>query len=71
MDGSKVMYMAYIGGWDPVMAFSVDEKKAKTLALVYKKQRCADDLDKWNWKECEEYYGAWVETIEEGTVIEE
>ena len=65
------MYMAFIRGWDPVVAFSEDEKTAKKLAIKEKKKSCKDDLDKWSWKTVEEYYGAWVKEIKEGMVITE
>jgi len=63
------MYMAVISGWNVVVAFSEDEEKAKKLAVGTKKKHCVDDLEKWNWKECKEFYGAYVKKVEEGTVI--
>ena len=68
-DGGTIMYMAKICGWDEVLAFSEDEEKAKKLAVKEKKRRCKNDLKKWNWEKCEEYYGAFVEEIKEGTVL--
>ncbi len=67
--GGGHMFMACIGGWDEVLAFSEDEEKAKRLAVKEKKRRCKDDLEKWNWQECADYYGAWTEEIKEGTVL--
>ncbi len=63
------MYMAVIRGWYEVRAFSEDKEKAKQLAVRKKKRYCKDDLEEWNWKECEEYYGAYVEKIKEGMVL--
>ena len=65
------MYMAFIGGWDSVAAFSEDEKTAKKLAIREKKRYCKDDLDKWSWNNVKDYYGAWVQEVKEGTVITE
>ena len=63
------MYMAVIKGWTEVRAFSEDKSKAKDLAVKKKKSLCQDDLNKWNWEECDIYYGAYVAEIKEGTVI--
>ena len=63
------MYMACIGGWDNVQAFSDDKEKAKQLALNEKRKLCKDDLEKWTWAECEEYYGAWVVELHESLVL--
>lgn len=63
------MYIAYIGGWNPIMAFSKDEETAKKLALKKKKALYKEDLEKWNWETVSEYYGAWTERIEEGSII--
>ena len=63
--------MAYISGWQPVAAFSEDEKTAKSLAVKKKKKFCKDDLDRWTWETVADYYGAWVKEIKEGTVIQE
>lgn len=65
------MYMAHIGGWDTVQAFSEDKEKAKKLAVKQKKKWCRDDLDKWTWETCDEYYGAWVVEIKEGLILSE
>ena len=65
------MYMAYVCGWQSVAAFSEDEETAKKLAVKEKKRYCKDDLDRWTWNNVEEYYGAWVEKVKEGTVIKE
>ena len=65
------MYMAAIRGWYEIRAFSEDKEKAQKLAVKEKKKLCKDDLKKWNWKECEEYYGAYVEEISEGKVLVE
>ena len=63
------MYMASIFGWNGVHAFSKDKETAKRLALKEKELSCKDDLDEWSWERCEEYYGASVVFLEEGTVI--
>ena len=63
------MYVAVILGWYEVMSFSEDEEKAKKLAVKEKKKYCKDDLEKWNWEECEEYYGAYTYKIKEGLVL--
>lgn len=63
------MYMALISGWEDTIAFAEDEEKAKKLAVKYKKKYCKDDLEKWNWGECEDYYGACTYNIKDGTVI--
>lgn len=63
------MFMAHIGGYDSVQVFSEDREKAKKKAVQLKRVRCLHDLEKWNWKECESYYGAWVKEIKEGTVL--
>lgn len=64
------MYMAHIDGWDSVQAFSEDKEKAKKMALKQKKEWCRDDLEKWTWEECCNYYGAWVVEIKDGMVLE-
>jgi hypothetical protein len=61
--------MAHIDGWDSVQVFSEDKEKAKRKAVQIKKKRCRDDLDEWNWEECDNYYGAWVIEIKEGLVL--
>ena len=63
------MYMAVIGGWDSIQAFSENREKAKRTALKAKKSRCKDDLDSWTWNNVTEYYGGWVVEIKEGTVL--
>lgn len=63
------MYMAHIDGYDSVQVFSEDKEKAKKKAVQIKKKRCRDDLEKWTWDECDEYYGAWVVEIKEGLVL--
>lgn len=63
------MWMAHIDGYDSVQVFSEDKEKAKKKAVQIKKKRCRDDLDKWTWEECEEFYGAWVVEIKEGLVL--
>ena len=63
------MVMALIGGWTEVMAFAEDEEKAKRLALKEKKRRCRDDLEKWTWKRCDEYYGTIVKEVKDGVVL--
>lgn len=63
------MYLAKICGWNTVVSFSEDKEKAKKLAVREKKKYCKDDLEKWNWKECEEYYGAEITEIKEGLVL--
>ena len=65
------MYMAMIGGWTNVAAFSEDENTAKKLAIKEKKKWCKDDLKRWTWKNVEEEYEAWVMEIKEGTVLNE
>ena len=63
------MYMAVIRGWNQVVAFSEDVEKAKKLAVKEKKKYCKDDLEKWTWERCSEYYGTIVEEIKDGLVI--
>lgn len=64
------MYMAVIYGWTEVQAFSKDKDKAMRLAVKEKKRLCKDDdIDRWTWKNCEEYYGASVYSIKEGMAI--
>ena len=65
------MWIAVIGGWTDVEAFSDSEEKAKRLAVKEKKRLCKDDLEKWTWETCEEYYGAYTEEIKEGTILVE
>lgn len=65
------MWMAIIDGWTDVEVFSDSEEKAKRLAVKEKKKLCRDDLDKWTWETCQEYYGASTEEIKEGTVLVE
>lgn len=65
------MWMATIYGWDVKTAFSEDKEKAKRLALKAKKRTCRDDLDKWTWENCEDYYGVSLVEIKEGMVIED
>lgn len=65
------MYMAVIQGWADVEAFSEDKEKAKRLAVKEKKRLCKDDLEKWTWETCDEFYGAWVIEIAEGKVLRE
>lgn len=62
-------YMAYIDGWQPVIAFGSTEIDAKKLALRAKKKKCRDDLEKWTWDRVHEYYGAWVEEVKDGKII--
>ena len=64
------MYMATIYGWTEIKAFSEDESKAKKLAVKRKKELCRDDLSKWTWETCDEYYGATVEELKEGVVLD-
>ena len=64
------MYMAIISGWQEVAAFSNDKSKAQNLAVKKKKSLCPDELDKWTWENCEEYFGAYVEEIKDGTALE-
>lgn len=71
MKKQPTIYMAVIDGWTDVEAFSTDPEKAKRLAVKEKKLLCKDDLSKWTWESCREYYGAWVEEINEGTVLVE
>lgn len=62
------MYMAIIGGWDEVIAFHDDPDTAKSMAVDEKRNRCFNDLDKWTWQECKDYYGANLYEIKSGTV---
>lgn len=64
------MYMAYIGGWNEVIAFSNDQKTAEKLAVSKKKSTCRDDLDKWTWETVREYYGAYSIPVNDGDVHE-
>lgn len=64
------MYMAHIDGWESVQVFSEDKEKAKHLAVKRKKELCEDDLEKWNWESCKDYYGAWVVEIKEEMVLD-
>ena len=70
-----MMYMACIDGWATVQAFSEDKEKAKRLAVKRKKEVDGEEtypLEKrYTWKNCEEYYGAWVVEIKEGLVLSE
>ena len=68
------MYMATIKGWTEVTAFSVNKETAKDLAIQKKAFLCRDDIEyfdtpKWTWENVENYYGANVEEITDGTVI--
>lgn len=63
------MYMAIIRGWTSVVAFSENEETAKKLAIKEKKIFARDDLDVWTWERVSEYYGAYTEKINEGTVL--
>lgn len=63
------MWLAKIIGWTQVVASSEDKEKAKKLAVKAMKKRCKDDLEKWNWEECEKYYVAYTEEIKEGAVL--
>ena len=63
------MYMANIGGWNPVQVFSEDKDIAKWKAVQVKKGFCEADLEEWTWEECEEYYGAYVVKIKDGLVL--
>ena len=67
------MYMAHIEGWESIQAFSEDEEKAKKLAVKKKKEVDWHErypLGKaYTWKNCEEYYGAWVIEIKEGMIL--
>ncbi len=65
------LYMAKIGGWNPVIAFASDEETAKKNAVKEKKKWFHNDLEKWNWETVSEYYGASVEIITDGTVLVE
>ena len=65
------MWMAHIGGYQSIQVFSEDKRKAKQEAVNIKKKICRDDLDKWNWEACKEYYGAWTVEIKEGTILYE
>lgn len=62
------MYMAIIGGWDEVTVFHDNPNTAKSIAVKEKKKRCVNDLDKWTWQECKDYYGANLYEIKSGTV---
>lgn len=62
------MYMAVIYGYTSVYAFSKNKETAKNLAVSKKKEFCKDELTKWNWDACNEYYGAEVMTIKEGMI---
>lgn len=65
------MWMAVIKGWTDIEAFSENEEKAKKLALKEKKRLCKDDLEKWTWETCDEYYGAYTIEIKEGLILRE
>lgn len=65
------LYMAKIGGWNPVVAFATDEETARRLAVKEKKKWFRDDLERWSWKTVSEYYGASVHIITDGTVLVE
>ena len=64
------MYMARIEGWYEVIAFSNSLEKAKKLAINQKKKICKDENIKWDWDSIQSFYGAFVEEIKEGTIIE-
>lgn len=64
------MYLAYICGWNPIIAFSESEDKAKAKAVKEKKARYKDDLEKWTWDSVSEFYGAYTREVKEGTIIE-
>jgi hypothetical protein len=63
--------MAVIHGWTDVEAFSTDPDTAKKLAIKKKKALCKDDLKKWTWETCDEYYGAHLTEIYDGSVLVE
>lgn len=65
------MWMAIIKGWTDIEAFSESEEKAKKLALKEKKRLCKDDLEKWTWETCDEYYGAYTIEIKDGLILRE
>ena len=66
------MYIAKLFGDEEVIAFSANKKKAKKMAMAAK-----DDMDESarsyktieTWEDYVEYFGGYVEEIEEGTVI--
>jgi len=64
------MYMAFIDGYDQVMAFHSNKAVAKRLAVARKKRLCGDDLAVWSWKNCKDYFGANVYLIKDGVVID-
>jgi hypothetical protein len=63
------MFLAYIGGWNPIIAFAEQEETAKKKAVKEKKERFKDDLEKWTWETVSEYYGAFTQEVKDGTVI--
>lgn len=63
------MYMVTVKGWTEVRAFSDDIEKAKKMALMKKKELCRNDLDKWSWKNVDEFYGTSIEEVKEGTIL--
>lgn len=63
------LYMANIGGWTEVSAFSADPETAKKNAIRMKKKHCKDDLTRWTWETVSEYYGAAIEEITDGTTL--
>lgn len=65
------LYMAKIGGWNPVVAFSTNEETAKSMAVEEKQKWFHDDLEIWTWEAVSEFYGAKVELVTDGTVLVE
>ena len=65
------LYMAKIGGWNPVIAFASDEETAKKIAVKEKKKWFHEDLKTWTWETVSEFYGAKVELVTDGTVLVE
>lgn len=65
------MFMANIGGWTDVYAFAETAEKAKKLAVAKKKSFARDDLTRWTWDACVEYYGASCIEIKPNTAYTE
>lgn len=62
------MWIAYIGGYNPVIAFGKTIEEAERKVIKAKKARYKDDLDKWNWESVSDFYGAWCKKVDETEV---
>ena len=64
------MYIAYIGGYNPVIAFEDIPEKAMALALKQKRTMFPEECPK-TWDKATEFYGGWVSECHSGLVVTE